>query len=231
MEAMYVKTYREVLVRWLGGFSLLLVVTVFVVSCTEKNCVTVCDECREECGLRPTPDSLLSFLAEAYEGKNLEAYSEALHDSFQFEFTDDIADSLGLPPESPWWAKDQDVASTENMFENAHVRWIECEFSPFGVGMEWRDCEHEFISGDPPDTTLIQGVCKVFEPEIKVYIEEPGQEERILWVHESILAVMVTPDPYSEGEWVIVRLVETKKNPLMSATEASSWGSIKAMFK
>ncbi|MFH1314076.1 MAG: hypothetical protein ABIJ00_12735 [Candidatus Eisenbacteria bacterium] len=214
-----------------GMMFILLSTVALMFSCTDNNCVTVCDECEETGPLRLTPDSLLNFLAEAYEGKDIDAYSEALHEYYEFEFTDDIADSLGLPPERSWWAKEMDVASTGNMFDHVNVNDVEFHLAEFGVGLDWQDCSHEFISGDPPETTLIQGICQVFEPDIKVYIEEPGQEERILWVHGSLLAIMVTPDPNSEGEWVVLRIVETKKNPLVSAPEPSTWGGIKGMFK
>jgi hypothetical protein len=210
---------------------LLMLVGILAFSCTEQNCTTVCDEDEECGGLRATPDSLLNFLAEAYEGRTIAAYGGALHEYFEFEFTPDIADSLGLPPDSPWWDKERDMTSTGIMFDDVHVSHIEFHLSEFGIGFDWDECWREFITGDPPDTTLIQGVRKVFEPEIKVYIDEPGQEERILWVHESLLDIMVTPDPNSEGEWVIVRIMEIKKNPLMFATQPSTWGLIKYLFK
>jgi hypothetical protein len=214
-----------------GIVFMLLGIAVLLLSCTDTNCPTVCDECGENGISRPTPDSLLSFLAEAYEGRDIDAYSEALHDYYEFEFTPDIADSLGLPPDRSWWGKEMDVASTGNMFDDVHVNHIEFNLSQFDVRSDWQDCWREFISDDPPETTLIQGLCQNFEPDIKVYMEEPGQEERILWVHESILGIMVIPDPSSEGEWVVVRIVETKRDPLTSATEPSTWGGIKGMFK
>ncbi|MFH1314075.1 MAG: hypothetical protein ABIJ00_12730 [Candidatus Eisenbacteria bacterium] len=221
---------NTVSVRRCGMMFMLLGMVVLVFSCADNNCVTICDECEETGPGRELPDILRVF-SWAYEQKDIDAYSEALHEYYEFEFTDDIADSLGLPPDRSWWAKDMDVASTGIMFEDAHVKDIEFHLNEFGIGSDWVDCSHEFISGDPPETTSIEGMCQVFEPEIKVHMDDPWYEERILWVHESLLAIMVTPDPNSEGEWVILRIVETKKNPLVLATEASTWGSIKAMFR
>ncbi|MFH1314077.1 MAG: hypothetical protein ABIJ00_12740 [Candidatus Eisenbacteria bacterium] len=184
---------------------------------------------------RTTPDNLLEFLADAYEREDIDAYSEALHPYFEFEFTVDIADSLGLPRESPWWGKEEDIQSTRNMFDDPDVIGIEMHLDPFGAGSAWEDCWRQFIWGDPPETTLIQGLCQVFEPGIKVHIQEPGEELWIFWVHESLLDIMVTPDPEEEGLWVVLRIKETRKYPVIhpqgEATVASSWGSIKAMFR
>jgi hypothetical protein len=170
---------------------------------------------------RKTPDNLLNFFGYAYEEEDPELYDEALDFYFEFEFTDEVADSLGLPKDSPWWGKEEDKASTENMFDDAHVKKIEFHLERSGVGSDWEDCWREFITDDPPETTLIQGVCEIFEPEIKVYIEEPGEEERILWVHESLLDIMVRPDPEQPELWTILRIKETKKNPFAASTQLS----------
>jgi hypothetical protein len=217
--------------RWYVPVLVAASLVMVLLSCTEKNCLTVCEVCQECARSREHPDSLLVFLADAYEGKNIEAYSSALHESFLFEFTPEIAESLGLCDTLPFWHKADDIASTQNMFSDPDVKLIEMEFCEAFVGDYWEDCWREFITVDPPETTLIQGLCLMFEPEIKVHIEKPDEDPRVLWVGESLVDVMVAPDPRDEGQWVFVRIKEVPKSPWMSATEPSTWAGIKRMFQ
>jgi hypothetical protein len=162
---------------------------------------------------RGDPDALLNFFAYAYEDQDIDLYEIALDDSFEFEFTEDVADSLGLPEDSPWWGKDEDRQSTLNMFNAPDVKSVEFHLSKVGIGTDWEDCYREFIKGDPPETTRVRGLCQDYEPDIKVTIEQPGEEPRQLWVNDSYLAITVRPDPKEPELWTILRIVETKQNP------------------
>jgi hypothetical protein len=230
-----------------SGVLAVLSLGVLLFSCADIDFTAECEDCPDDAGFTPrtSPDGLLEFLAEAYERENIDAYSEALSDFFEFEFTDDIADSLGLPRESPWWGKMEDVNSTRNMFDDPDVTVIKLLLE-YRIGQDWEDCSRRFIRGDPPDTTFINALCKTFEPDIRVYMEEPGAEERVLWVNDSLVDIMITPDPHEEGLWVVLRIAEERRWPLrvgqndasacttptlVAAVDGSSWGSIKALFR
>jgi hypothetical protein len=159
---------------------------------------------------RTNPDKLLNFFAYAYENQDIELYREALDDYFEFEFTEDVADSLGLPEDTPWWGKEEDVQSTLNMFNAEDVQSVSIILAEVGVGAPWEDCTRRFINGDPPETTYINGLCKDFEPDIKVTVDE-GDEPTIYWVNTSYLAIMVRVDPHDPGLWTILRIKETLK--------------------
>jgi hypothetical protein len=144
-------------VRRAGTLLLVLSLGLLLVSCEEDDCVTGCNQCSPQ-KLRTSPDHLLSFLADAYEAEDVDAYGEALSDYFEFEFTPDIADSLGLPQDCPYWGKEEDIASTLKMFDDPDVANVEIHLAPWGVASTWEYCRREFIIGDPPETTLINGL-------------------------------------------------------------------------
>jgi hypothetical protein len=145
-------------------------------------------------------------LAVAYGDKDIEAYEEALHDEFLFVFTEDVADSLNLPPEEPWWGKTQDVAATARMFNASNVTDIAMQY----VSEEpWVPHEEQ-----RPDTTY-SGVFSRVTPDILVVIEDPGQEALRLVVNESFLDVVVVQDPKfpDRVQWVFLKIEEIEKNP------------------
>jgi hypothetical protein len=155
---------------------------------------------------RDTPSHLLNWLAVSYQDKDLESYEEALHDEYLFVFTKDVADSLGLDPEEPWWGKTKDVASTGRMFGSSEVT----------------DINMKYISEDPwvpheeerPDTTY-SGVFSRVTPDILVTIEKPGKEPLRLVVNESFLDVVVVKDPKypDQNLWVFLKIEEIEQNP------------------
>ena len=159
---------------------------------------------------RTSPDRLLNYFAYAYENQEIDRYDEAIDDYFEFEFTPDVADTLGLPEETPWWGKVEDRQSTLNMFNAEEVKSVEFHLTETGVNAPWEDCGRWFLIGDPPESTFIMGLCKEFEPDIKVTIEE-AVEPRILWVNTSLLDIMVRPDPNDPELWTILRIREALK--------------------
>lgn len=156
---------------------------------------------------RDTPSHLLNWLAVAYSEKDTDAYDEALHDSFLFVFTKDIAEDLGLPPEQPWWGKTRDVAGTAKMFGSSEVTQIIMDYVS--------DARWDTFDVERPDGSTFSGVWAEVEPDIRVTVEDPGQEPMIYVVNESWLHVYVVPDPdpQYEGLWVFLEIQELLKNP------------------
>ncbi len=153
---------------------------------------------------RTSADNLLKFFAQAYKEKDLTDYDDALDEDFFFQFTPDIADSLGLPPEEPWWGKSEDVNSTRLMFENPNVTDI--AFSYESVG-EWED--HVEVRED----TTFSGLFRRYDPliEVTVIIESDDDPILKLRVDDSWLDVTVVPDRLTNGLWTILRIEESKK--------------------
>lgn len=152
-----------------------------------------------------TRDGILNFFANAYENRDLEGYKEALHDKFQFQFTPEVAESIGLPADEPWWGKTEDVASTGNMFNEQTVTRIKMDLPD----PAWLACRviRQNPKPDPPDT--LEGFCTRVTPDIRVTIEEPGQEELILLVNKSWLYIAITLDPNDDELWQIIGIEES----------------------
>jgi hypothetical protein len=144
---------------------------------------------------RKTPENLINYLADAYERRDIEKYGESLADDFLFVFTSADADSLGLPPDQPWWGKTPELASTTRMFEDAEVTAIEMDLP---------------ISAGPWSTE--DGLGYKLEPSIKVTVESAGSElPTTYWVFKSWLFVEVIVDPKDEGLWVFKEIEERIK--------------------
>jgi hypothetical protein len=135
---------------------------------------------------RDTPGHLLNWLAVSYAEKDLESYEEALHDEFLFVFTKEIADSLGLDPEEPWWGKTKDVGSTGKMFGSTEVTRI---------GMNYVSVDPWVPHEEERSGKTYSGVFSRVIPDILVTIDKPGQEPLSLVVLESFLDVVVVRDP------------------------------------
>lgn len=144
---------------------------------------------------RKTPENLINYLADAYVRKDIERYSESFADDFLFVFTSADADSMGLPPDEPWWGKTTDVGSTTKMFEDPEVTSISMEITIY--------------SGPWPTE---EGVGYRLDPDIKVTIDPAGAEEPVtLWVYTSYLDVEIIVDKYDEDLWVFKEISEQLK--------------------
>jgi len=155
---------------------------------------------------RDTPDHLLNWLAVAYAEKDLEAYQEALHDEFLFVFTKEVADSMGLDPDEPWWGKTKDVISTENMFNSPEVIGVSMDYSPYGD--QWIPHTEE-----RQDTTYY-GTFRRVVPDIVVTIDQ-GEEPLNLVVRDSYLDVVVVRDPNFPDQvlYVFLKIEEISMTP------------------
>ena len=150
-----------------------------------------------------TRDGILNFFANAYENRDLERYVEALHDEFLFQFTPEVAESIGLPADEPWWGKSEDVGSTGNMFNEQTVTRIKMDLPD----PNWFPCR--VIRPAPPDTIKFEGFCTRVTPDIRVTVEEPGKEELIYVVNRSWLYIAITPDPVYDELWQIIGIEES----------------------
>jgi hypothetical protein len=177
-----------------------------------------------------SPEGALEALAHYYEAQDVSGYAGVLCEDYLFLFTAEVAESLTLPEEKPWWGKTEDLVSTGNMFDDATVKSVRLNYMYL---TDWEPCYDE-----RPDTTYT-GLCCRVEPDIKVSLERHGYEPRTLWVNDSWLDVMVVPDPHAEGYWCVLRIEEVRKSGKVvrgrltgsaSATEASTWSGIKAVW-
>jgi hypothetical protein len=142
----------------------------------------------------------------SYQEKDGDAYEEALHDAFQFVFTKDIAESLGLPPEEPWWGRTKDVASTKKMFASSEVT---------EVNMSYISVDRWVPVTDSVGGEEYNGVFSRVQPDILVTVETPGEEPMRYVVNESYLDVTVVKDPTvpEENLFVILKIEEIPMNP------------------
>jgi hypothetical protein len=155
---------------------------------------------------RDTPDHLLNWLAVAYADKDLESYEEALHDEFLFVFTKEVADSMELPPDEPWWGKTKDVTSTENMFNSSEVAQIAMDYVPYND--QWQPYE------EVRDTTVYYGTFRRVIPDILVTIDKGGEPLNLL-VQDSYLDVVVVRDPNFPDQvlYVFLKIQEVPQTP------------------
>jgi hypothetical protein len=156
---------------------------------------------------RDTPSHLLNWLAVAYADRNDPDYDEALHENFQFVFTEKVAGELGLPPEEPWWTKSQDLASTVKMFNSTEVIQILMDYVSEG---QW-----DPVDIQRPDGSSYSGVYARVEPDIRVTVEKLGEESTTYHVNDSWLDVFAVRDPNYPEEvlWVFLEIQEIEKNP------------------
>ena len=156
---------------------------------------------------RDTPDHLLNWLAVAYGDKDLESYQEALHDEFLFVFTKEVADSMGLDPDEPWWGKTKDVTSTENMFNSTEVTQIAMDYVPSGD--QWVPYEEV-----REDTIIYYGTSRRVIPDILVTIDKGGEPLNLL-VKDSYLDVVVVRDPNFPDQvlYVFLKIQEVPQTP------------------
>ena len=182
---------------------------------------------------RGSPDALIDYVEHAYGSEYARLYGDALHSLFLFGFTADVADSMGLPPDEPWWGKTNEVASATNMFSSPEVTRVKFVLARMGA---WVPCM-DIRGGSPPDT--LYGLFARFAPDIMVTIEWPGEEPITLMVYNSYLDITVAPDPRSRGLWAVTKIEEVYKTPAASPlagsrgvmTESTTWGEIKALFR
>ena len=204
------------------GLVWIMAVMFLLVSCSSDKTTVPEDKCPG----RTTPENLILTLACAYHARDIDAYADLLHEDFIFEFIPDIADSLGLPPDSPWWGRTADVAATKALFEDSTVTGISFSYEIIG---DWFACE------DVRADTTFTGLCCRLDPLIEVLVQSAGVDT-IFSVNESWLDITLAYESYTEGLWVMLRMEEHMKqtlacSPLTTfATRPSSLSGIKALW-
>jgi hypothetical protein len=153
---------------------------------------------------RETPGNLLNFFIQSYVNENIADYDVSMDDNFLFHFTKDVADELGLPAEEPWWGKTEDVTSTNNMFAAPRVTEILMSLEAETDWEEWN-----VAIGD----SLYETLGARFKPDIKVTVEEQGEEPRTHWVHETRIWFYVKEDDTDSNLWEIIKIQEEEINP------------------
>jgi hypothetical protein len=182
---------------------------------------------------RGTPDALIEYVEHAYRSEYAPLYGDGLHRLFLFVFTHDVADSMGLPPDEPWWGKTNELASAAKMFNSSEVSRVEFSLTRMGAWFPYADIR----GGSPPDT--LYGQFARFVPDIRVTIEAPGEEPITLLVDNTFIDIMVVPDPESRGLWTVARMEEIYRTPATPRISGSrgvmvasiTWGHIKALFE
>jgi hypothetical protein len=170
---------------------------------------------------RDTPNHLLEFFCQALEGRLIDAYSAALADSYRFTFMSVDWEAAGVIGSYPYWGKTADVASTSNLFGSDKLISITCDLAEV---LPWY-----------ADTV---GFVMIGDVDLRVKMSREA-DTITYWVNESWLEIAVKIDPIDQDLWVI-RGIEESTAPYKctrrlreagSATERSTFGSIKAMFR
>lgn len=226
------------MVRYLLAGALICVVVLSLSCCADRHADMDSESVLASSGLMPpeerkcaergNADEAVAYMMTAYEREHVAAYASALDDEFRFHFLPEVAESIGLPPGEPWWGKVNDVSSSENMFGAPSVTDINASLVRL---TEWMACTDPVTGRD--------GMCARFEPDIVITIEESGGEPILLWVNQTWVDVIAVPDQHEPGLWCVLALIEIEKSPGILAdargrtlaTEGTSWGNVKAMFK
>jgi hypothetical protein len=176
---------------------------------------------------RSTRDGLLECYATAYSHQSLGMCDICLGEGFQFEFTSEVAESLGLPPGEPWWSKTSDQASAENMFRDRAVTDVRMSLARVTT---WDICSEPRFNGG--------AYCARIDPDIRVTVQSPGGDTFTMLINNSWLDFIVEQDPDYPELWVISRITEVHQNGAQvtpvsegaAAVESATWGMIKAMW-
>lgn len=197
------------------AIGILLVSALFsLTSCGSDSCPDVSGDEHP----RASIEGLIEHFAGSLEARDIDAYGGCLTEAYIFEFTPEDADSLGLPPDEPWWGKIPDVASTSNMFSDPEVTQIQVDL---------------YIESRGYADGIYTVTC---EPSIKVTVEPGGGGETITyWVYGSWLYFKIGPDEAESGLLQIVGIKEELKwGPApgsLVCVEVDTFGRIKSLFR
>ncbi len=164
---------------------------------------------------RNTPEEVVHAVAYAMEYRDIDIYKECLAEEYTFEFVPEDYKAAGVFAHSPCWEKTQDIAAMDSMFSDTRVTDIVAEFTIESAQLA-------------EDNTLRADVS------IKVTVEFEGSEPATYWVFQSWLDFTFVQDEVDHHLWQISSVEEVLKNPVIvapSATEPSTFGNIKAMFR
>jgi hypothetical protein len=191
----------------------------FLPSCGSDSCTNP-DENSGSSGdeeARASIAGLVAAFARSLEERDIEGYEECLTAGYKFEFTAADAERIGLPAGEPWWTKAPDMAATGTMFSAEGVASIEAD-----LPVIW--------AGYVDDAYVLK--C---DPSIMVTTASGSGEPTVYWVFQSWLWIKVGPDEDDPDLWCIVEIREEIQHGHAAsgalATEVSTWGGIKAMYR
>jgi hypothetical protein len=171
-----------------------------------------------------TPEEAIEAYAASIEARDIEPYGDCLDFEHRFVFTEDVAESLRLPRDAPWWDKQQDLVAMTAMFSDPVVTLIEFDYVVVSRDTSW------VKSGMIIDARVL--------PDILVVIECPG-EVPIWYVPDDVWLDfrLVRRGPCC-CRWTVREVEEVMMLPradagtsgLAPASSYCTYSSIKAMF-
>lgn len=156
------------------------------------------------CRAPDTPDNLIAAVACAYQTKDLDFYESLLHEGYRFVFVVDVADSLGLPADEPWWGKTKDLGSTANLFADGNAAFS-ITFAPVSDG--WTPAEVDC------DGIVCNGFFRRYIIDLKLEIEGAGAEPMTIIGDDTFLDVVVVPHPLYDGHFAVLVMEEVFRAP------------------
>ncbi len=181
---------------------------------------------------RGTIDSLLSqFFPEVYSNRKYDAYAKMLDSRYQFR---KLADFPGQFDNERIWDRDEELSIARVMFDgtaNANRQSVESITLNINVGST-TPSDH---ADEPGNEEWFDVVAIV---DMTVVISDPTQDDGtgiLNLLVDSNQNFVVTEDADSPGDWVVVRQEDRssieKSVPGDGATEETSWGAIKDLFR
>jgi hypothetical protein len=175
-----------------------------------------------------TADQALEDYAAGIEARDILTYGDCLDYDHTFIFTDDVADSLRLPPDAPWWDKAQDLEAMAAMFSHPYVSNI----------------SFDYIVADR-ETTGLSGVRKIkirIIPDARLTFEAPGEEPTTYWAAQEYMDFVFMARGFCSDRWTVASIEEVpllgksdqaREAPVLSTATSSpsTWGMVKAMFR
>ncbi|MFN0152090.1 MAG: hypothetical protein ACKVU1_15420 [bacterium] len=185
----------------------------------------------DEGPFRRTPEELLtSFFEVAYSTRDSALYAEMLCDPFTFEFLLADADSLRyvLGPDN-FWGRALDLQSTGALFRSDEVTGITLNILvTSNVAYAGSDCDG----------------CRQLETTVTLRVSTIGDgTEPLIFTIDSPQSFVTKPDPADSTLWCLFKQIDrprslakrdgsmTPLTDIVPATEGTTWGKIKGIFR
>ncbi len=143
---------------------------------------------------RQTLDNLLDFYVYAHEHKDIEMYSEYLHDMFLFVGMAPLPDVPGLPSGDCTFGKTRATEMTDSLFNDPTLTDIEMELAK---EVPWVVCE------EPREDTTFVGRCCRLRPLITVTFDVPGGDPDVYVIDSVWFDIVATLQEMGVCSWFI----------------------------
>jgi hypothetical protein len=177
---------------------------------------------------RTSKVNLIKFFAKAHEDRNGDNYALALHDQYQFWFSEDDRSAPNWDWKD-WIGRGEDVEITRRMFDAQEIIDIRVDFlnqTAVAPGADPEDNFWEAPQVDGENEFLVYWA----DFHVDMHVTEETSEDRIdHWV-DGRAYIYLIPDPNYEGEWQIWK-IEDKGNEHKKGGESTSWGNLKRMMR